>query len=116
MKSKTEKLTHPFGAEFDAYSKILILGTFPSVKSRENMFYYGNPRNRFFKVLSALFNEEMPGDIPQKKAFLHKHHIAVFDVLRSCEICGSADTSIKQPVPNDFSEIFREANICAVFT
>ncbi|MEG2576018.1 MAG: hypothetical protein RSA41_08300, partial [Christensenella sp.] len=57
MKNKTEKLTHPFGAEFDAYSKILILGTFPSVKSRENMFYYGNPRNRFFKVLSALFNE-----------------------------------------------------------
>ncbi len=115
MKSTAEALQHPLAPVYDERSRILILGTFPSVKSRESMFYYGNPRNRFYRVLGALFCEEAPEDIPQKKEFLLRHRIAVFDVLRSCQIRGSADTSIKNPVPNDFSQIFRAASIVQVF-
>lgn len=110
------QIEHPLEPVFDGNSKILILGTFPSVKSRETMFYYGNPQNRFYCVLAALLGEEPPEDIPQKKKFLLRNGIAVYDVLRSCVIRGSADTSIKNPVPNDFSEIFRVANIRQVFT
>lgn len=115
IKGKTESLIHPLDPVYDGHSRVLILGTFPSVKSRESMFYYGNPRNRFYRVLAALFCEDVPESISQKKEFLLRNKIAVFDVLRSCEIRGSADTSIKNPVPNDFSAIFRAANIVQVF-
>ncbi|WP_258106631.1 DNA-deoxyinosine glycosylase [Christensenella minuta] len=116
MKSKTEKLFHPLMPVWNEASKILILGTFPSVKSRETAFYYGNPRNRFWEVLAALLREPCPQEVSQKKKFLLKHGIAVFDVLKSCEIKGSSDASIRKPEPNDFSEIFRAAKIRAVFT
>lgn len=115
MKDTLKCFSHPLKPVFDQNSRVLILGTFPSVKSRETMFYYGNPHNRFYKVLASLLKEEVPEDNVQKKEFLLRGKIAVFDVLRSCEIRGSADTSIKNPVPNDFSEIFRTADIRQVF-
>ena len=90
---------HTFGPVYDSESRILILGSFPSVKSREISFYYGHPQNRFWKLLSLLFNEE----IKDKKTFLLKHHIALFDVIESCDIIGSSDTSIRNVKPNDLS-------------
>lgn len=116
MKNESERLSHPLEPVYDEHSRILILGTFPSVKSRETMFYYGNPQNRFYRVLAGLLREEIPQDIPQKKKFLLRNGIAVYDVLGACEIRGSADTSIRNPVPNDFSGIFRTADIRQVFT
>lgn len=116
MENKTKKLCHPFEPVWNQCSKILILGTFPSVKSRETAFYYGNPRNRFWEVLAALLDTPCPQGVPQKKEFLLENGIAVFDVLKSCEIRGSADASIRQPEANDFSAVLQGADIRAVFT
>lgn len=116
MGNKIEKLCHPLEPVWNQCSKILILGTFPSVKSRETAFYYGNPRNRFWQVLAALLDAPCPQGVPQKKEFLLENGIAVFDVLKSCEIRGSADASIRRPQANDFSGILQAANIRAVFT
>ena len=87
-------LVHPFPPVYDAKSEILILGSFPSVKSRENMFYYGHPQNRFWRVLAAVYKSDVPQSIDEKVRFLLEHHIALWDVLASCEITGSADSSI----------------------
>ncbi len=100
---------------YDENSKILILGSFPSVKSREAQFFYGHPQNRFWRVLSALTGEECPAVTEDKKAFLKRNGIAVWDVIKSCDITGSSDSSIKNAVPNDLSEIFETANIKKVF-
>lgn len=107
---------HNISPVYDKNSRILILGSFPSVKSREAKFFYGHPRNRFWKVISALFNEPCPETIDEKKTLLLTHNTAVWDVIKSCEITGSSDSSIKNAVPNDFSEIFAAADIKAVFT
>ena len=80
-----EHVTHTFGPVFDAHSKILILGSVPSVKSREQQFYYGHPQNRFWKVISAVFDESVPVTIEEKKAFLLRNRIALWDVVESCE-------------------------------
>ena len=88
-------VTHTFGPVYDDASWILILGSFPSVKSREQQFYYGHPQNRFWKVLAAVFEDTLPETIPQKKAFLLEHHIALWDVIASCDIAGSSDSSIR---------------------
>ncbi|MBR3144273.1 MAG: DNA-deoxyinosine glycosylase [Clostridia bacterium] len=109
-------ITHPINPVFDKNSKILILGSFPSVKSREEGFFYGNPQNRFWKVLSFLYGEELPNTIQNKKEFLLKHGIAVFDVIKSCDIVGSADSSIKNVVPNDFTKILNNSKINRIFT
>ena len=100
---------------YDENSKILILGSFPSVKSREAQFFYGHPQNRFWRVLSALTGEECPVVTEDKKAFLKRNGIAVWDVIKSCDITGSSDSSIKNAVPNDLSEIFETADIKKVF-
>ena len=100
---------------YDEHSKILILGSFPSVKSREAQFFYGHPQNRFWRVLSALTGEKCPMVTEDKKAFLKRNGIAVWDVIKSCDITGSSDSSIKNAVPNDLSEIFETANIKKVF-
>ena len=92
---------HPFPALFDGRSRILILGSFPSVKSRENEFYYGHPQNRFWRVLGAVYHESAPETVGEKRAFLLRHHIALWDVIAQCEITGSADSSIRQALPND---------------
>lgn len=107
---------HTIAPVFDQNSKILILGSFPSVKSRENGFFYGHPQNRFWKILSALFEDCLPQTNDEKRAFLLKHHIALWDVIASCEIRGSSDQSIKNAVPNDLSVILKEANIQHIFT
>ena len=116
MKKKEEKIIHPLKPIFNSNSKILILGTMPSIKSRENNMYYSHPKNRFWDVLSYLFCEEIPSSNKDKEAFLLKHNIALWDVLKSCKIKGSSDSSITDPIINDFNLIFKKANIKAVFT
>lgn len=106
---------HPIPPLFDADSRILILGSFPSVKSREGQFFYHHPQNRFWRVLAAVLEEEVPASIAEKTAFLHRNHIALWDVIGSCEIAGSSDSSIRNVVPNDLSRIFQAAQIQAVF-
>lgn len=97
---------------YDKDSKVLILGSFPSVKSREVASYYAHPQNRFWKILESLYNEE----IIDKKAFLLKHHIALWDVIASCDIKGSSDTSIKNVKVNDINKIIKTSKIEKIFT
>ncbi len=108
-------LAHPIAPVFDKDSKVLILGSFPSVKSREEGFFYGHPQNRFWKVTSQVFGEELPVTIDEKKAFLIRNHIAVWDVIGSCEIEGSSDSSIRNVTVNDLSVILDTADIRAIF-
>ena len=102
---------HIFEPIYNESSRILILGTFPSVKSRENQFYYGHPQNRFWKVLSAIFESEPLTTVEEKKAFLLHNNIAIWDVIASCDITGSSDSSIKNVVPTDLRVILEKANI-----
>jgi len=110
-----EHVTHTFQPIFNKESKILILGSFPSVKSRENNFYYGHPQNRFWKVLAGVLGKEVPKTIEEKKAFLLEHHIAVWDVIESCTIIGSSDSSIKDVVVNDFSMVLENSAIERIY-
>ena len=107
---------HELPPVYSKRSRVLILGSFPSPKSRETGFYYGHPQNRFWKVLAAVFGEETPTTIEEKKAFLFAHDIALWDVIASCEIVGAGDNTIRNANPNDFSVIFSAAKIKAVFT
>lgn len=109
-------IKHPFPPLYDENSKILILGSFPSVKSREQMFFYGHPQNRFWRVIASICNEAIPETIEEKRTLLLNNNIALWDVIASCEITGSSDSSIKNVIVNDFSEIFEKANIVQVFT
>ena len=106
---------HPIAPVFDKDSKVLILGSFPSVKSREEGFFYGHPQNRFWKVTSKVFGDELPVTIDEKKAFLIRNHIALWDVIGSCEIDGSSDSSIRDVTVNDLSVILDTADIRAIF-
>lgn len=106
---------HIFEPVFNEDSRILILGTFPSVKSRENQFYYGHPQNRFWKVLAALWEQEPPNSIEEKKKFLLQHRIAIWDVIASCDITGSSDSSIKNVVPTDLNIILKRADIEKIY-
>lgn len=108
-------IIHPIAPVFDEYSRILILGSFPSVRSREEMFFYGHPQNRFWQVLASIFACDVPATVEEKKNFLLSHHIALWDVIASCEITGSADSSIKNVIPNDLSVILDHADIRAIF-
>ena len=109
--NKYRHVEHTFGPVYDSDSRILILGSFPSVKSREINFYYGHRNNRFWKILGMLFNEE----IEDKKSFLLKHHIALFDVIESCDIIGSSDASIQNVKPNDLSIILNNSKVEKIF-
>ncbi len=113
---KDNKVISPIEPIWNENSKILILGSFPSVKSREMNFYYGHPQNRFWRVLAGVFDSEIPYTIEEKRLFLIKNNIALWDVVHSCEIEGSSDSSIKNVVANDISGIINFANINAVFT
>lgn len=106
---------HIFEPIYNKESRILILGTFPSVKSRENQFYYGHPQNRFWKVLAAIFEGNPLNTIEEKKTFLLANRIAVWDVIASCDITGSSDSSIKNVVPTDLRIILRNANIEEIY-
>lgn len=107
-------VSHTFGPIYDDKSKILILGSFPSVKSREQNFYYGHPQNRFWKVLAYIFKEPVPNTIEDKKQFLLRNHIALWDVIESCDIIGSSDSSIRDVVANDMDVILSAAPIEAI--
>ena len=108
-------IKHPISPVFDENSRVLILGSFPSVKSREEMFFYGHPQNRFWRVLAAVFGQKTPTTVAEKREMLLSHGVALWDVLASCEITGSADSSIKNAVPNDLTEIFAAAKIEKIF-
>lgn len=107
---------HNIPPVFDENSRILILGSFPSVKSREGRFFYHHPQNRFWRVLAAVCGEETPGSVAEKRAFLLRQRIALWDVIASCEITGSSDASIKNVQPNDLGCIRAKADIRHIFT
>ena len=106
-----EHIVHSFEPVYDKDSEILILGTLPSVKSRENNFYYGHKQNRFWKVLATLLKEPVPDTIEEKKAMLLAHRIALWDVIQSCDIKGSSDSSIKNVQPTDIGMILEKTNV-----
>ena len=108
-------IKHPIPPVFNEKSEILILGSFPSVKSREEGFFYGHPQNRFWKVTAAVFNEKVPSTIDEKREFLLRNHMAVWDVIGSCDIEGSSDSSIKNVTINDLNVILNQANIKEIF-
>lgn len=108
-------IVHPIQPVYNKYSRILILGSFPSVKSREEGFFYGHPQNRFWRVLAAVFQEQVPRTIEEKRVFLLQNRIAVWDVIASCDIEGSSDSSIKNVVPNDLEQILHTAPIETVY-
>lgn len=110
-----QNLTHTFEPIYNENSKILILGSFPSVKSRENNFYYGHSQNRFWKVLSNILEWEEPVTINEKKKMLLENHIAIWDVIASCSIVGSSDTSIKDVVVNDLEEVIAKTKIERIY-
>lgn len=108
-------IIHPFAPVYDSQSRVLILGTMPSPKSRENDFYYGNVQNRFWRVLSIVLGSEIPADNEGKIRFLLNHKIALWDVLCECDICGAADSSIKNAVPADLNVVLRSAPVKGIF-
>ena len=111
-----EHVTHDFQPIYNGESRILMLGTMPSPKSREVGFYYGHPRNRFWKVVSDVCGEALPVTKEEKILFALKNKIAVWDVLAGCEIRGAEDSSIRNPIPNDMNLILEHSDIQAIFT
>ncbi|MBR2742180.1 MAG: DNA-deoxyinosine glycosylase [Clostridia bacterium] len=114
MKSPARE-THNIPPVFDSESRILILGSFPSVKSREEGFFYGHRQNRFWAVVSRILGVPKPETIEEKRDMLISHHIALWDVIESCDIAGSADSKIRNAVPNDISRITRAADIRHIY-
>lgn len=108
-------IVHPVEALFNENSKILILGTFPSVKSREAKFFYGHPQNRFWRVMARLCDAELPQTVEDKKNLILDNHFALWDVIHSCDVEGSADSSIKNVVPNDISVILKNSKVSRIF-
>lgn len=107
---------HAIEPVFDKSSKILILGSFPSVKSRESRFFYGHPQNRFWKILAGLLSEPVPTNIEEKKALLLTRRIAIWDVIKSCDIVGSSDSTIRNVIPNDLNQLLLHSQISQIFT
>ena len=112
MKASAKKVIHPLDAIYDEHSRVLILGSFPSVISRQNKMYYANKTNRFWAVMEALFNVE----ITDRALFSHQHHIAMWDVIHSCTIEGSSDSSIKNVKTNDIAGLVHKSNIQLIVT
>ena len=110
-----ERIAHPFGPLFGAESRILILGSFPSVKSREQQFFYGHPQNRFWKVVAAVFEETVPATIEEKKKLILGHRLALWDSIASCVITGSSDASIREVRPNDLRIILDHCRIRRIY-
>ena len=115
MNKKAQTILHPIEPTYDKSSRILILGSFPSVKSREMMYFYGHPQNRFWKVVAALYQEEVPMTVPERHAFLLRNRIAAWDSIHQCTIIGSSDSSIKDVIPNDLSPILETAPIEQIY-
>lgn len=110
-----QHIIHPIPPLYDAECKILILGSFPSIKSREAMFFYGHPQNRFWKLLARLFDEPVPQSIEEKRILALSRHIAMWDTIHSCTIVGSSDSSIRDVVPNDLSVILENSRVNRIF-
>lgn len=108
-------ISHPIPPVYDENSRVLVLGSFPSVKSREQGFFYGHPSNRFWRVLSALAGKEVPSTIDQKRTLLLSKGIAVWDVIQSCDITGSSDSSIKNVIPNDLTDLLNRSKVIRIF-
>lgn len=108
-------VVHNIEPLYNGESKVLILGSFPSVKSREEEFFYAHPQNRFWKVIAAVFGEKVPCSIEEKKALILNHNLAVYDVIYSCEITGSSDSSVKNVVPSDLKPIIDNSKITKIF-
>ena len=106
---------HNIDPVYDKKSEILILGSFPSVKSRQIRFFYGHPQNRFWKIMAAVYEDEVPESIEDKKSFLLRHRVAVWDVIESCEIKGSSDSSISNVKVNDVNRIIKNSRITRIF-
>ncbi len=109
------RIEHPFPPLYNQDSRVLILGSFPSVKSREQMFFYGHPQNRFWRVIAAIFDEEVPATIDEKKALILNHRLALWDSIASCQIKGSSDASIQNVKANDISMILDKCNIESIY-
>ena len=109
-----QHIIHPIPPLYDENSRLLILGSFPSVKSREARFFYGHPQNRFWPLLARLLGEEPPGSIEAKKALVLSHHIALWDSIASCTVVGSSDSSVKDVKPNDLTPILRGSRVTRV--
>lgn len=107
--------THPIPPLYSEKSEALILGSFPSVKSREQGFFYGHPQNRFWKVLAQLFNEDVPESIKEKSDIILRNHLALWDVIGSCEIVGSSDSSIRNVVANDIKALLDKSRITRIY-
>lgn len=110
-----EHIVHAFEPVYDKNSQILILGTLPSVKSREQQFYYGHKQNRFWKLLATLLKEPLPETVEEKKALLLAHHIALWDVIKSCDIKGSSDSSIRNVEPTDLHLLLQQTGVRHIF-
>lgn len=108
-------IKHPFPPLYDKNSKVLVLGSFPSVKSREQMFFYGHPQNRFWRVAAAVFGCETPLTIEEKTEFALSHGLAMWDVIASCDIVGSSDSSIKNVTANDLSVIIKNSAVSRIY-
>ena len=113
---KLKHASHEFPPLYDKDSRILILGSFPSIKSREQKFFYGHPQNRFWPILAAIYGENELSTIEEKRDFALRHHIALYDSIEECYIVGSSDSSIRNVIPADLSPIFHAAKIRCIFT
>ena len=111
----TERIQHPFEPVFDRNSRVLILGSFPSVKSREQHFFYGHPQNRFWKVIAALFGQNVPVTVPEKRELILNNHLALWDSAASCVVTGSSDASIRDVRVNDLRIILNGAPIERIY-
>ncbi len=110
-----QTVVHTIPPLYDSESRVLLLGSIPSPKSREVGFFYGHPQNRFWRVLAAVLGEPLPQTIEEKRAMCLKHHVALWDTIARCDIAGASDTSIRNAVPNDIGKLVRESRISRIF-
>ncbi|MBN1363486.1 MAG: DNA-deoxyinosine glycosylase [Syntrophaceae bacterium] len=113
--SSYKKIVHPFEPVYNSESRILILGSLPSIKSRENNFYYGHPQNRFWRVIAKVLGEQSPATIEEKRALLLSNGIALWDVVASCDIIGSSDSSVRNVVPNNLSVVLKNTKVSRIY-
>ena len=111
----TQTVVHNIPPLYNSESRVLLLGSIPSPKSREAGFFYGHPQNRFWRVLAAVLGEELPATTEDKRAMCLRHHIALWDTIARCDIAGASDTSIKNAVPNDIGRLLRETEIARIY-
>ena len=110
-----QTVVHTIPPLYDSHSRVLLLGSIPSPKSRAVGFFYGHPQNRFWRVLAAVLGESVPQTIEEKRAMCLKHHVALWDTIARCDIAGASDTSIRNAVPNDIGKLVRESEITRIF-